>query len=111
MGINTHGMVIGFGKHKGELYTRVPVSYLFWMVNVEHQDAATAQAEIDRRGSHPDRGNQRTRDRQCLDPHLGSRARRTLGRVRGCMRGSPGRSRRSSMGLRRSEKPDMDRGT
>ena len=49
--MNTHSLTVEFGKHKGERYTRVPVSYLFWMVNIGHQHAATAQAEIDRRGS------------------------------------------------------------
>lgn len=48
--INTHHMTVEFGKHKGELYTRVPVSYLRWMVNAGHRQADIAQAELDRRG-------------------------------------------------------------
>jgi DNA (cytosine-5)-methyltransferase 1 len=31
--IDTHHLVCDFGKHKGELWTRVPVSYLKWLVN------------------------------------------------------------------------------
>lgn len=49
--INTHGMVMQFGRHKGELYTRVPVSYLRWMVQSGHQSAAYAEAELKRRGT------------------------------------------------------------
>ena len=39
------------GKHKGEQITRVPASYLLWMVRVVHQHSGEAQAEIDRRGT------------------------------------------------------------
>jgi hypothetical protein len=49
--MNTHGLVIDFGRHKGELYTRVPVNYLLWMVNSNHYRAVVAQAELDRRGT------------------------------------------------------------
>ena len=49
--INTHGMTVEFGKHKGELYTRLPVSYLRWMVQVGHRQADVAKAELDRRGT------------------------------------------------------------
>lgn len=49
--INTHGLRIETGKHAGELYTRLPVSYLRWMVNVRHQCDDVAQAELDRRGT------------------------------------------------------------
>lgn len=49
--IDTHGMVIDFGKHTGTLYTRVPVGYLFWMVNNGHSRKDIAAAEIVRRGS------------------------------------------------------------
>lgn len=50
---NTHGERIDFGKHKGELYTRVPVSYLRWMVNSmkDEQRKKLAHSEIVRRGS------------------------------------------------------------
>ena len=49
--INTHGMTVDFGKHKGTLYTRLPVSYLLWMVGVGHSSKHIAQAELDRRGT------------------------------------------------------------
>lgn len=49
--INTHGVVMPYGKHKGELFTRVPVSYLKWMVNTRQNMWETAQAEFKRRGS------------------------------------------------------------
>lgn len=55
--INTHNLVIGFGKHNGERWTRVPLSYLRWLVNQPHEgnpdfmkNKEIAQAEIDRRG-------------------------------------------------------------
>lgn len=50
-GINTHGMKLDFGKHKGESYTRVPVGYLLWMVNVGHDRQDIARAELERRGT------------------------------------------------------------
>lgn len=49
--INTHGLVCDFGKHKGLLYTRVPVGYLHWMVGNNHPKAEIASAELKRRGS------------------------------------------------------------
>jgi hypothetical protein len=49
--LNTHNMVCDFGRHSGELYTRIPVSYLRWMVNSNHSKAGIAQAELDRRGT------------------------------------------------------------
>lgn len=51
--MNTHGLRIEFGKHNGELWTRVPVSYLRWIVNsMDNPDVqAIAYAEIKRRGS------------------------------------------------------------
>lgn len=50
MEINTHGLKIDFGKHKGELFTRLPVSYLKWMINSSTQQADIAKAEFERRG-------------------------------------------------------------
>ncbi|MFA5183584.1 MAG: hypothetical protein WC405_19935 [Syntrophales bacterium] len=51
--MNTHGVILTFGRHKGELLTRVPVSYLKWMLN-EPQMAPNwrdlAKAEFERRG-------------------------------------------------------------
>jgi hypothetical protein len=49
--INTHGLVVDFGKHNGTLYTRVPVGYLFWMVNNNHSRKDIASSELKRRGS------------------------------------------------------------
>lgn len=48
--IDTHHLRIGFGKHAGELWTRLPVSYLRWMCNADTRDADIAKAELDRRG-------------------------------------------------------------
>lgn len=48
--IDTHGLTIDFGKHKGELFTRLPVSYLRWMVNERSKQWEIAQAEFERRG-------------------------------------------------------------
>jgi len=47
-------MVVDFGKHKGQLYTRIPVSYLRWMVNSGHSRADIARAELERRGVKPE---------------------------------------------------------
>ena len=53
--IDTHHLVCDFGKHKGELWTRVPVSYLKWLVNQPPRPGFTgtdiAKAELARRGS------------------------------------------------------------
>ena len=53
--INTHNLVCDFGKHKGELWTRIPVSYLKWLVNTPARDGSTAPAiaaaELNRRGT------------------------------------------------------------
>lgn len=39
-----------FGRHKGEKMTHVPVGYLRWMVNANHEHANLAEEEIVRRG-------------------------------------------------------------
>jgi len=49
-GINPHGVTMDFGKHKGELITRVPVSYLRWMINEKTPQSEVAKAEFERRG-------------------------------------------------------------
>lgn len=49
--INTHGMICDFGRHKGTPYTRLPVSYLTWMVNSNHSRVEIAKAELKRRGT------------------------------------------------------------
>ncbi len=48
--MNTHGKIIEFGKHKGTLFTRLPVSYLRWMINEKTRDWEIAKAEFERRG-------------------------------------------------------------
>ncbi len=50
MTIDTHNLLIDFGKHKGQPYTRAPISYLRWMVNSGHSRAEVAIAELNRRG-------------------------------------------------------------
>lgn len=50
MDINTHGVTLNFGKHSGELITRVPINYLRWMVNNNANMAEYARAEMARRG-------------------------------------------------------------
>ncbi len=39
------------GRHEGELITRVPVSYLNWMVREGHEQAPLAAKEVLRRGT------------------------------------------------------------
>lgn len=51
MNIETAGLICGFGRHKGTLYTRLPISYLKWMVQVNHDRKDIAEAELDRRGT------------------------------------------------------------
>ena len=49
--MNTEGLVCDFGKHEGELYTRIPINYLLWMVNIGHSRTEIAEAELARRGT------------------------------------------------------------
>lgn len=51
--INTHNVEITFGKHKGTLVTRLPVSYLKWMMNeagMSEHWKKIAKSEFERRG-------------------------------------------------------------
>ena len=48
---NTHHWLMPNGRHKGKRITRVPVSYLKWMINARHQYEEYAQAELNRRGT------------------------------------------------------------
>lgn len=48
--MNTHGITIDYGRHKGELFTRLPVSYLKWMINEKSSQWEIAKAEFERRG-------------------------------------------------------------
>ena len=49
--INTHNLRIEYGKYKGELWTRLPISYLKWLVNQRVQNMDIAEAELERRGT------------------------------------------------------------
>src|SRR5690349_17976474 len=52
---STEGITLTFGKHRGQLLTRVPVSYLRWIVNQVGMDPywkKLANAEHTRRGGH-----------------------------------------------------------
>ena len=50
--LNTHNYVLKNSvRHGGKLITRVPVSYLKWMVNISHTEAKYAKAELERRGT------------------------------------------------------------
>ncbi len=51
MSINTHNLIVEFGKHKGTLWTRLPVSYLKWLANQAGPNAGIAKAELERRGT------------------------------------------------------------
>lgn len=42
---------LDFGKHKGERWTRVPISYLKWLINADTQYVDKAKEELERRGS------------------------------------------------------------
>lgn len=49
--MNTHGLTIQSSRRfAGYLFTRIPASYLKWMVQADHPEAGIAQAELDRRG-------------------------------------------------------------
>lgn len=49
--INTHNLIVDFGKFKGERWTRIPLSYLRWLINEGTQYANIARSEIERRGA------------------------------------------------------------
>jgi len=71
--INTHHLVVTFGKYKGELWTRVPLDYLQWLVNQKEtikgmeNNKKMAQAELNRRGT-------RVRKEVEITPHAIDRA-------------------------------------
>jgi len=57
MEINTHNLKINFGKHSGELWTRLPVSYLRFIINefrVDDLNVKIALSELERRGTNLD---------------------------------------------------------
>ena len=43
--------MVDFGKHKGERWTRIPLSYLRWLINERTQYSDIAKAELERRGA------------------------------------------------------------
>jgi len=49
--ICTHNRMVTFGKHKGERWTRLPISYLKWLINEKTQYSDIAKSELKRRGS------------------------------------------------------------
>lgn len=50
--MDTHNLICDFGKHTGERYTRLPVSYLKWLANTpQHKAHEIAKAELARRGT------------------------------------------------------------
>ena len=52
--MNTHGLVVGdgFGKFKGQKWTRVPTHFLKWVVNSgKGLNREIAKSELERRGS------------------------------------------------------------
>lgn len=49
--IDTEHFVMPMGKYAGTRVQRIPRSYLEWMVQVRHDLAGVAKAELDRRGS------------------------------------------------------------
>ena len=48
--MKTHGVIITFGKFKDQLLTRVPLSYLRYMINNDTPQTDYARAEFKRRG-------------------------------------------------------------
>lgn len=49
--MDTKDITLKNGRHAGERIQRVPVSYLRWMINANHDMAIEAKAELDRRGT------------------------------------------------------------
>lgn len=41
--------ICDFGLHQGESYTNLPVSFLIWMVEINHQKSQYARDELARR--------------------------------------------------------------
>jgi hypothetical protein len=48
--LDTQGVILSFGKHKGQLLTRVPISYIRWMATNDVPQSDYARAEFERRG-------------------------------------------------------------
>ncbi|MDO6834402.1 hypothetical protein Q4596_02145 [Pseudoalteromonas carrageenovora] len=45
---NTH-TICDFGLHKGEAYTKLPTSFLTWMISTKHRQSEYAHTELKRR--------------------------------------------------------------
>lgn len=54
--INTHNKIINFGKYKGERWTRLPISYLRFLIDARTPYKDIARAELKRRGTQLDGG-------------------------------------------------------
>lgn len=49
--IDTSNLKIKFGRHKGELWTRLPLGYLKYLINTNSRAKEIAYAELKRRGT------------------------------------------------------------
>lgn len=50
--LDTHNLIINFGKYAGERWTRLPVSYLRWLANSAAGEVKKlAESELERRGT------------------------------------------------------------
>lgn len=51
--LNTHNVIVEFGKHRGEKWTNVPIGYLKWILNEmppTDERYQLAESELERRG-------------------------------------------------------------
>ena len=51
---NTNNLKLNFGKYKGERWTRIPISYLRWLINEKNMSEdilELAESELARRGT------------------------------------------------------------
>ncbi|WP_166114845.1 hypothetical protein [Pseudoalteromonas sp. Z9A5] len=46
---DTKHTICDFGLHKGEAYTKLPASFLTWMIAAKHQKSEYASKELKRR--------------------------------------------------------------
>lgn len=47
--MNNETLICDFGLHRGEKYTELPVSFLNWMVEIQHEKCMIAKTELLRR--------------------------------------------------------------
>ena len=70
--MNTHNLIVDFGRHKGERWTRLPIPYLKWLANMpESEKTKIAKVELDRR-------NVTTLDQMEISGHAVDRASQQL---------------------------------